>query len=483
MKKYVCAVGLFAAAMLFSGCQKTKETALDVENPVTITVWNYYSGAQQEAFDKLVSEFNDTKGKELGIIVQASSEGGVSDLEEHVMAAAEKKVGAQKMPNVFMAYTDTVYQLNQMGVVEDLNPYFTEEEKAEYVDSYLEEGIFEESGGLMIFPIAKATEVFMINMTDWNRFAEESGLDIDISELATMEGVTRTAKAYYEWTDSLTEEENDGKAFFGRDSMANYMIIGARQLGNPLILRDDSGKAVLNFDEKTVRKLWDNYYVPYINGYFGSAGRFRSDDVKTGTIICLVGSSAGTTFFPKEVYLSDDESYPIETGILEAPQFEGGVSYAVQQGAGMAVAKAGTAEVEASVEFLKWFTDTERNIRFSVESGYLPVKKEANDAGVIKKAIDGSDEVMETIEVAIDTLQNNEASYSLAMENGVSVRNILEYSMSDLAAEDRAKILECMEKGTGHDDAVAEYDTDEHFREWYESVKAELEVAMNEATD
>ena len=32
-------------------------------------------------------------------------------------------------------------------------------------------------------------------------------------ELSTIEGITETAKKYYEWTDSLTEEQNDGKAF------------------------------------------------------------------------------------------------------------------------------------------------------------------------------------------------------------------------------------------------------------------------------
>lgn len=36
--------------------------------------------------------------------------------------------------------------------------------------------------------------------------------------------MTAAAQRYYEWTDSLTPEENDGKALFGRDAMANYMI-------------------------------------------------------------------------------------------------------------------------------------------------------------------------------------------------------------------------------------------------------------------
>lgn len=69
--------------------------------------------------------------------------------------------------------------------------------------------------------------------------------------------------------------------------MANYMFVGARQLGGNLFEVKD-GKMTLNFDKEIVRKLWDNYYVPYVKGYFAASGRFRSDDIKTGNILAYV---------------------------------------------------------------------------------------------------------------------------------------------------------------------------------------------------
>ena len=96
-----------------------------------------------------------------------------------------------------------------------------------------------------------------------------------------MEGVTKTAQDYYEWTDGLTPEKNDGKAFFGRDAMANYMIIGAMQQGVE-IFSVENGTVTLNFDKDVMKKLWENYYVPFVKGYFAASGSFRSDDVKTG---------------------------------------------------------------------------------------------------------------------------------------------------------------------------------------------------------
>ncbi len=36
---------------------------------------------------------------------------------------------------------------------------------------------------------------------------------------------------YYNWTDAQTEAPDDGRALFGRDAMANYLLIGAKELG------------------------------------------------------------------------------------------------------------------------------------------------------------------------------------------------------------------------------------------------------------
>ena len=53
--------------------------------------------------------------------------------------------------------------------------------------------------------------------------------------------------------------------------MANYMLVGARQLGDTLFKVQD-GKMTLNFDKDVARKLWDNYYVPFVKGWFAATG-------------------------------------------------------------------------------------------------------------------------------------------------------------------------------------------------------------------
>lgn len=128
MKKYLKAVvsGLCAAALALGcvGCGSSAQNAKTTQ-VTNITVWTYYNGDQLESFTDLVDKFNETVGAEKGIVVSTESQGSVNDLEQSVMDAAEGKVGAPAMPNVFSAYADTVYALDQMGMVVDLAPYLT----------------------------------------------------------------------------------------------------------------------------------------------------------------------------------------------------------------------------------------------------------------------------------------------------------------------------------------------------------------------
>lgn len=467
----VCLTGMAMMMGMLSGCGGSAGKSSD---PVTLTVWTYYNGEQLDAFNALVDSFNDTVGKEKGIIVESSSQGSVNDLEANVMAAAEEKVGASDMPSIFSAYADTAYKLDEMGKVVDLSEYLTDDDKDKYIDAYMEEGDFSGDGSVKIFPVAKSTELLFLNQTDWEKFADATGADE--SDLETIEGVVETAEKYYNWTDEQTEEPDDGKALFGRDAMANYMFVGARQLGGNLFEVKD-GKMVLNFDKDIVRKLWDNYYIPYVKGYFASSGRFRSDDIKTGNILAYVGSTSSATFFPTQVMDNETDTHDIELEVLPSPQFRDGEKYAVQQGAGMVVTKGTEEEIKASVEFLKWFTEPENNIGFSVGSGYLPVTKEAND---MKKIRDNGTELSASMESilteAVDTVNNNKMYTTPAFENGQDARSTLEYAMSDCAAADRKTVQDKISQGESMEDAVKEFTSDEYFDAWYEETLATLQA-------
>lgn len=475
-------VGVLAAALTagLSGCGA--KSPLDPKNPVSLTVWHYYNGAQQAAFDALVEEFNDTVGRETGIYVESYSQGSVPDLESAVRDAVAGKVGAQEMPDIFSSYADTAYEVEQAGALANLSDYLSKDELAKYVDSYVEEGRIASDGTLRIFPTAKSTEVMMLNKTDWAAFAAETGASLD--DLATIEGVTKVARAYYEWTDAQTPDEpGDGKAFYGRDAVANYFIIGLKQLGVE-IFQVENGAVTLNVPKEELRRLWDNYYVPRVQGYFGAYGSFRSDDVKTGDILAYTGSISSAMYFPDQVEM-DAGSHPIEYTVLPAPIFEGGDHYAVQQGAGMVVSKSDEKREYAAVEFLKWFTKAENNLQFSSVSGYLPVMKEAEgvealDKVIAEKNLSVAPKTYDCLAAVLQKRADMLLYTNKSFKNGSAARKVLEYNLADKAAEDRAAVEQAISEGKSVTEAVASYVTDEAYEAWYAAFLDALNGAMNQ---
>lgn len=449
--------------------------------PIAVEIWHYYNGAQKLAFDQLVTEFNETEGIEKNIVVEAFGQGSVNELAKTLTDAAEKKVGSADMPDVFSSYSDTVYELDKKGLVASLDKYLSEEELGSYVDGYIKEGFFGEDGTLKIFPTAKSSEVMMLNKTDWEPFSVATGADE--TDMKTVEGLVKTAKSYYEWTDAATPEPNDGKAMFGRDAFANYMLIGYRQITGSDIFTVEGGKATLSLGKAAVRRLWDNYYLPYMNGWFGAYGRFRSDDVKTGDLIALVGSTTGAVYFPDAVMTDDAEGYPITATVLETPMFEGGTPCLVQQGAGMAVSKGDERAERASVEFLKWFTEPERNMRFCAESGYLPVKKSANTVEMIHAAIgdDAPPNVKGVLESVVNSVSTKPMYVGLPFDGSEKARPVLEHSMPDRAKADSEAVASLVAAGTPREEALAKYLTDENFDGWYEEFTMALQSELQSA--
>ncbi len=477
MKKYInlskSIILVMIIGILLAACSKIKysEYGLDSDSPTTITVWHYYNGAQKTAFDNLIVEFNETVGKEKGIVVEAFSQGGVNDLIKMLKDSAMQKVGSNNMPDLFATYVDTAKEIDNIGLLASLDKYYTQKELSEYVHSYIEEGKFDEDKNLKIIPIAKSTEVLMINKTDWDKFSKATGATE--KELSTWENITNVAEKYYNYS--------GGKAFFGRDVMANYILIGSYQLGHELF-KVENDEVIINLNKDAMRKIWDNFYVPFVNGYFGKYGKFASDDAKTGDVIAFIGSSSGSTYFPTKVILEDEKSYPIELLVLPLPTFKGTSRIAVQQGAGFAVTKNTETKEYASTVFLKWITDADRNLLFSSQSSYLPVKTRANDyeymINLLKvKEVNITENVEKTLNIAIEQTKTYELYTSKAFNNGTEARKILEKSLLNKALEDKEKIKKEVDLG-GVKEEIIEKCNNESFESWFNELEKVLNVTI-----
>ncbi|WNF38282.1 extracellular solute-binding protein [Bacillaceae bacterium IKA-2] len=477
-KKKVCSqkfkilTGLIAIGFVLSGCGLLggEKSPLDPDSPVSVTLWHYYSGQTKEKFDELVSEFNDTTGMEKGIVIDAQSQGDVQQLQAAVFDAANKKIGAQPLPDIFAAYPDNAYRINQLAKLVEIESYFSEDELQAFRQDFLDEGRFGDENKLRIIPVAKSSENLFLNKTFWDDFASETGANLN--DLSTWEAIVQTAESYFNWS--------GGKAFLGIGSNSNYMLLSAVQLGEEMY--NYGGDTVkLNFSKEVAKKIWDNYYIPSIKGYFAKTGRFSSDDAKTGTIIAYTGSTAGASYFPKEVTLSQSEVFPIESLTLSYPNFEDGSPTAVQQGAGMSITKSEAAYEYAAAEFLKWFTNVEQNIRFAVSTAYFPVKKEALKEELILSIIKegdtvSSDTVISSIITTLAMLDNYDLYGYKPFEGSVEMRKILEHHLSGKIEKDLERLSDQTISAEDKASKIVRLISDESFVDWYEDFMKEAKA-------
>ena len=149
----------------------------------------------------------------------------------------------------------------------------------------------------------------------------------------------------------------------------------------------------------------------------------------------------------------------------------------IEQGAGMLLIKSDTKHEFAVTEFLKWFTDVDRNVEFSIKSGYMPVKKEANNEKIINNKVEASEtvEISEKSKSAILSAMNQEKSFKFyankAFEGGSEARTILDKSMINKAKSDREEIKKQLDSGISKSEVMKKYETDENFKNWLQDLR------------
>ena len=116
----------------------------------------------------------------------------------------------------------------------------------------------------------------------------------------------------------------------------------------------------------------------------------------------------------------------------------------------------------------------ENNLRFVCESAYLPVRKDANSMKALDEVI--KENVLKVNAKAHQCLISILNAYESihfytpnCFEIGYASRNILDFDLSDKAAQDKEKVDELVAAGMSRAEAAAEFTGDAAFEEWYDS--------------
>jgi len=370
MRKKLLAALLVAIMVLTAGCG----TKAPEVKPVTLTVWHYFSGAQKEALDAVVTDFNATVGKDNKITVTAENQGTTADLQKKVQTASE--AGLANLPDIIHGYPDITATLHAKGFIADMGSYVSKEDLADYYEGFIAEGSQFEGGEFRLMPVAKSSELLFLNRSLWDNIKGQIGCTD--ADLTNWEGIAKAGKAYTAKT---------GKSFFGIDSMANFFYLSGYQDGIEFVT---PGKFTSN--EAAEQKIYNFVADGIADGWLVTKDankKYNSDFMNDGTAVCYVGSNSGTTYLNPKT----DKSQATEDTLncLSYPVWTGATAAVIQQGAGMSIAKKGEEKEKAAVKFLLFLTNAANTAKFSMASGYLPVRKSASTDKTFSDFLAGKD--------------------------------------------------------------------------------------------
>lgn len=348
------------AVVLLTGCGKNT-SQLSPDNPVTLTMWHVYGSQAESPLNNAIDEFNQTVGKDEGIIISVEAVTSSDNIGTMLEASAGGDPGAAPLPDLFTAYPRVVDSLGT-DILLDWSQYYSEDELSVYVEDFLEEGYFGEK--LLMVPIAKSTELLFLNETVFEDFSEG---DVDIEQLSDFDTLFNTCTEYYKET---------GKPMMQIDDFYHYFLSAISSMGGEFV-RDGA----IDLNSREFRATYEPMAKAAISGGLCIDDGYASGRWKTGDIISFTGSTAGILYLRDYLTYSDNTTRDINTVFLPYPVFSSAKATVVQRGGGLfAIRSDNEAKNQAAAVFAKWIAEEEHNLDFVTASGYLPVTKSAFEA-------------------------------------------------------------------------------------------------------
>ncbi len=360
MKKTISYLLILTILILtLSGCQNmgSKKTLLDPTNPVTLSIWHVYGEQADSPMNLLIDEFNNTVGKDKGIQIRVTNVTGTSKILAQLLDAQADNPGSAELPDLFSCHTQNAPSLGIENLI-DFGEWFTDEELLGYVPEFVDSGTVD--GNLVVFPVSKSTYALFINGSQFNRFSLDTGVTYE--NLSDWNGFFDVAKKYYEWS--------GGKPFCAFDYLIRHMELDVLSKTGKMEYTENGW---YDTEDSTIKASFHMFAEALAKGHIAVSDLYANTQVMTGEVLCGIGSSAAVGYYNNTVTYPDNTSEPMNLQVLPLPRSNGEKEYMPQTGVGISAFKTTEQKAEAAYEFVKWFTESKRNLDFVVKTGYMPV--------------------------------------------------------------------------------------------------------------
>ncbi len=351
-------LSLMILVLCLGGCGK--QTSLSPKDPVTLSLWHIYGEQADSPLNLLIEEFNQTIGKEKGIIINVTLVSNSFQISASLQESQADIPGSLEMPDIFFGSASTA---NALGIEKllDWKEYFTEEELSNYVEGFLLDGTLEEK--LIVFPVSKSTYALYLNGTQFERFLADTGVTYDM--LSAWDGFFDVAETYYHWS--------GGKPFCAFDYLIRHVELDVLANGGNLYTED----GWYDFESQSLKTSWMQFARALAQGHIVVSDQYANTQIMTGETLAGLGSTAAILYYKDTVTYPDNTSEPANLQILPIPKTAGKEGLMPQTGVGLCAYKTTPQKMEAASVFVHWLTESQRNLKFVADTGYMPVTNEA----------------------------------------------------------------------------------------------------------
>lgn len=362
---------LLAFVLLLAACGQQKETTAETTGETTvettvettsentksdspkaleeakIVFWHAMNGSQEEALTAITNKFMELNPS---VKVELQNQTGYKELQQKLTATSASPAD---LPTITQAYPDWMFNLIQDGLVHDLSSFTSSLSDYQDILEGFRKGT-QIDGKVYSMPFNKSTEVLWYNEDMFN----ELGLQVPTN----LEELKEVAKKVY---------EAKGIPGLGFDSLSNYYTTFLNGEG---AVYDDKFDPTSEVSLKAV-----NYYLDGVKeGYFRIAGtdKYMSGPFGNQQVAMYIGSNAG------ESYVLKGADGKFQPRAAKSP-----FAATIQQGTDIYVfEKSSDAEKAAVYEYLKFLTNTENQVEWSLATGYIPVRTSAIETDKYKNS-------------------------------------------------------------------------------------------------
>ena len=376
MKKIFYLVFILAFGLMVTGCESKK---------ADVVFWHTMGKENQNVLNEIIKDFNELHPE---IKIEHQQKGGYDEL----LSAIRTALPAGNEPNMSFSYTDHVAAYNSganirvkelSSFIDDPTHGFTDDEKADFVESYFDEGSVYQQEGIYSLPFSKSTELMFYNKT----FFDKHNLTVP----KTWAETAATAQQIRDIIDGDASIKDKDKVYpIGYDSAANLFITASEQKNLPYtVIENGEGKVLFadktkNAGTKEMMQYFDDLYTRKLfvtKQELG--GSYTSDLFIEQKLFMSIGSTAGVKY--NEPVDRNKEAF--EVGIAPIPQFDSENVKMIQQGPNINMFDKDEKSNLNTWKFMKFLVSPEVSAKYAAFTGYAPVRKSSYQTAVYQERL------------------------------------------------------------------------------------------------